>query len=76
MTEPRAPREDDSPLPRAGDFVRRNGVQLAVGLVLLAGAAYAVRWIASNRESPRPRKVMQFSVVTVQPKPPEKPPPP
>jgi TonB family protein len=47
-----------------------------VVVVLLALAGLGVRWIAKNRESPPPRKVMQFSLVTVQPKPPEKPPPP
>ncbi|HUM12988.1 MAG TPA: TonB family protein [Myxococcaceae bacterium] len=73
---PLPPQPEDSPVQRAGDFVRRNALQLGLGAVLVSGAAYGVRWIVLNRESPPPRKVMQFSVVTVQPRPPEKPPPP
>lgn len=58
------------------EFVRGHVFQVVVGAVLLSLAIFAVRWIAQSRESPPPRKVMQFSVVTVQPRPPEKPPPP
>ena len=67
-----------SPPERALDFLRANTLQVGVVLVLLSLCTFAVRWIVRNRESPPPRKVMQFTVVTVQPqtKPPPPPPPP
>jgi TonB family protein len=61
----------------AGEFLRNHGVGLAVGVALLGVAVFSVRWIASNRaEGPPPRKVMQFSVVNIQPSQPPPPPPP
>ncbi len=59
------------------DFLRANGISVAVGAALLAVIALGARWIASNRaEGTPPRKVMQFAVVNVQPAQPPKPPPP
>lgn len=63
---------------RAAEFVRGHLFSVAVVLVLVSLAGYAVRWIASNRGAPAPRKVMQFTVVSVPPpqvKPPPPPPP-
>ena len=62
----------------AAELVRAHLFSVGVVLVLVALAGYAVNWIASNRGAPPPRKVMQFSMVTVQPpqvKPPPPPPP-
>ena len=73
------PPQTRSPPERAVEFLRVNSLQVGVVIVLLSLAAFAVRWIARNRESPSPRKVMQFTMVTVQPpqtKPPPPPPPP
>jgi hypothetical protein len=75
VSEVRPSPEDGAP-EREASFVRRNARPLVLGLVLLGGAAWAVRWIASNRETPSTRKVMQFTVVTIPPKAPERPPPP
>jgi periplasmic protein TonB len=72
----RAPSPEDSPLAKATDRLRRNALPAGMVVVLLALGTLGVRWIARNRESPPPRKVMQFSMVTIQPRPPEKPPPP
>jgi TonB family protein len=49
---------------------------LGAGLVLLVLAGLGIRWIASQRQAPPPRKVMQFTVVNVQPASPPKPSPP
>jgi TonB family protein len=49
---------------------------VAVAGVLLAGAALGLRWISRNRETPGPRKVMQFTVVNVLPQQPRPLPPP
>ncbi len=59
-------------------FLRANGIAVAAGLLLAALAGVAVRWIAKNRDAPPPRKVMQFTMVSVQPQPPppRTPPPP
>src|SRR5215813_3857814 len=65
------------PIQRAAEFVRAHLFSVAFVLVLVTLAGYAVRWIASNRGAPAPRKVMQFTVVSVPPqvKPPPPPPP-
>jgi outer membrane biosynthesis protein TonB len=66
-------------LERLARFVRANVVGVIAGLVLLALASVAVRWIARNRETPPPRKVMQFTMVNIDkppPPPPKAPPPP
>src|SRR5215470_13251197 len=66
------------PIQRAAEFVRAHLFSVAFVLVLVSLAGYAVRWIAGNRGSPPPRKVMQFTVVSVPPpqvKPPPPPPP-
>lgn len=63
------------PIQRAAEFVRAHLFSVAFVLVLVTLAGYAVRWIASNRGAPAPRKVMQFTVVSVPP-PQVKPPPP
>jgi TonB family protein len=60
---------------RAAGFLRANAFGLGVGVVLLALAVLAVRWIVQQRGGPPPRKVMQYTVVNVQP-PPRAPPPP
>ena len=48
---------------------RINVAGLGTGLVLLALGAIGVRWIATHREGPAPRKVMQFNLVHVLPPP-------
>ena len=66
-----------SVLGRASDFVQGRGLSLAAGLVALCLVGLGVRWIVQSREAPLPRKVMQFTLVAVQPPPPAvKPPPP
>src|SRR6266508_3585009 len=67
-----------SRLERLARFLRANGIAVGAGLLLAALAGVAVRWIAKNREAPPPRKVMQFTMVSVQPQPPppRTPPPP
>jgi outer membrane biosynthesis protein TonB len=57
-------------------FLRANRASVALGVVLVALLGLAVRWIATNRSSGLPpRKVMQFTVVNVQPQAPKAPPP-
>ncbi len=62
-----------SPLERLARFLRANGVALGAGLLLVGLVVLAVRWIARNRDAPPPRKVMQFTMVSVQPQPPPSP---
>jgi outer membrane biosynthesis protein TonB len=57
-------------------FVRANGVGVVAGIVLVGLGSLAVRWIARNRETPPPRKVMQFTMVNIEKPPPPKVPPP
>jgi periplasmic protein TonB len=76
VSESSPPSPPDTPLERVVGLLRRNAFPAGLVVVLLALGALGVRWIARNRESPPPRKVMQFSMVTIQPRPPEKPPPP
>ena len=59
-------------------FASANGLRIAMAAVMLGGLGLGVRWIATNRDSPAPRKVMQFSMVRLPPPPPPKvaPPPP
>ena len=53
---------------KTADFLRANAPGICVGLLLLAGIAFGVRWIASNRGAPPPpRKVVELRVVNVQP---------
>ncbi len=62
---------------KMAEFLRANGFSLGVGVALLVLAVLGARWIASSRQGPAPRKVMQFTVVSIQPQPqPPKPPPP
>lgn len=62
---------------RAAEFVRANAVGVGAALLLVAGAVAAARFIASSRSAaPPPRRVMQFTMVNVQPLPAVKPPPP
>src|SRR5215813_4629456 len=62
---------------RAAAFLRANAGLIGAGVVVLSLAGFAVRWIATNRGAPPPRKVMQFTVVNVQPgQPPRQPLPP
>ena len=61
---------------QAVEFVRGHLFSVVVVRVLLSLTGYAIRWIASNRSGPPPRKVMQFTMVSVQPQPPKAPPPP
>jgi len=64
-------------LEKASGFLRSHGLSVAAGAVLLGLLGTGVRWIASNREGPPPRKVMQYTMVNVQPQPqPRAPPPP
>lgn len=56
--------------------LKANAPGLGAGLLLLVLAILGVRWLASHREGPPPRKVMQFTVVHVQPQPPRPAPPP
>jgi outer membrane biosynthesis protein TonB len=64
-------------LERLARFVRANALGVCATLILLGLASFAVRWIAKNRETPPPRKVMQFTMVNVEkPAPPKTPPPP
>ena len=63
-------------LEKTVELLRANGLAVGFGVVLVVAAVFAVRWIAKNREAPPPRKVMQFTVVQVQPTPQPKPPPP
>jgi len=60
---------------RAG-FLRRNATSLGAAVVLLSLLVLAVRWIASNRQGTSPRKVVQFTFVSLPPPPPRAPPPP
>jgi TonB family protein len=57
-------------------FVRTNGVGVAAALLLLGLASSAVRWVLKNRETPPPRKVVQFTMVNIEKPPPPKAPPP
>ena len=59
--------------------LRRNAVPLGAGLVLVLLLALGVRWIATHRDSPPPRKVTTITGVIVKPLEPPKvtaPPPP
>jgi TonB family protein len=55
-------------------FLRARGLALVLTAGGLAGGVEAVRWIAASKEAPPPRKVMQFTMVKVQPPPPPAPP--
>lgn len=58
-------------------FLRANAIPLGAALVLFPLGALAVRWIKNNRNGPPPpRKVMQYTMVKVEPAPQPKPPPP
>jgi TonB family protein len=48
---------------------RVNVAGLCTGLLLLAALTFGVHWIATHREGPAPRKVMQFNLVHVLPLP-------
>jgi len=64
---------------RAASVLRANAATAVLAFLLLAGAAGLVRFIVQSRSAaPAPRKVMQFSMVHLQPSPPPavKPPPP
>jgi hypothetical protein len=63
-------------LQRTAEVLRTHGASLGAGLVLLALVALAVHWIVGQQNAPPPRKVMQFTVVNVQPAQPPRPPPP
>ncbi len=67
-----------SRIERLARFLRANGMAAGAGLMLAVLVVLAVRWIARNRDAPPPRKVMQFTMVSVQPQPPppRTPPPP
>ncbi len=57
-------------IPRAGktaEALRANGLALFAGLALLVLIVFGVRWIAASRQAPPPRKVMQFTMVKMQP---------
>jgi TonB family protein len=54
--------------------LRARGPAVALGVVAVTGAVLLVRWVLANREAPPPRKVMQFTMVKVQPPPPPPPP--
>jgi len=56
-------------------FLRANALGAGLGVLLLAVAATGVRWVASSREGPPPRKVMQYTMVNIQPHPQPKAPP-
>jgi outer membrane biosynthesis protein TonB len=61
-------------LDRAAEVVRANAVGFGAGAVLLVGGIAAVRFVVSNRAGPPPpKKVMQFTMVNVQPPPPPRP---
>src|SRR6516165_2485686 len=58
-------------------FARANGLGVAAALLLLGLGSAAVRWILKSRETPPPRKVVQFTMVNIdRPAPPKAPPPP
>lgn len=62
---------------RAAEFIRSNGLGVGAALVLVVGAAALARFIASSRSAPPPpRRVMQFTMVNLQPLPAVKPQPP
>jgi len=60
----------------AASFLRRHAFGLFAGIMLVLVALFVTNWIAHSRSAPAPRKVMQFTVVNVQPQPPPRPPPP
>jgi len=64
-----------SRLHEIAERLRANKTGVAAGLVLVALAAGAIRWIAATSKEPAPRKAMQYAVVNLQP-PPQRPPPP
>jgi len=66
----------DRRLEALANFLRANGLSVAAGLALVGILAVGVRFIASNRDGPPPRKVMQYTLVNVQPQVQPKPPPP
>jgi hypothetical protein len=60
-------------------MIRDFGPGAVAAILLFGGGALAVRFIMNARTTPAPRKVMQFTVVNVQPpavRPPPPPPPP
>jgi hypothetical protein len=60
------------------ELLRDFGPGAAAAILLIGGGAMAVRFILNARTTPAPRKVMQFTVVNVQPpavRPPPPPPP-
>jgi len=65
-----------SALVRGSDFTQGRALSLAAGAVVLGLVGLGIRWIVQSREAPPPRKVMQFTLVAVQPAPAVKPPPP
>lgn len=58
---------------RLGEFVRENGVPVGAALVIAALLSLGVRWIATHRERPAPRKVVTITGVLVKPPEPLKP---
>jgi len=63
-------------LQKAASFLRANLASAIASAVLLAVVAGGIHWIATNREGPPPRKVMQYTMVNVQPQAPKPAPPP
>jgi TonB family protein len=61
---------------RIGDFLRNHGLALGAGGVLMLGGVFVAHWIASSRNAPPPRKMIQITAVRLQPQPQVKPPPP
>jgi outer membrane biosynthesis protein TonB len=61
---------------RVWRFLRSNGIGLAAGVVLLVLGLFAVKFVSGTRSTTAPRKTMQFSVVNIQPAPPQRPTPP
>jgi protein TonB len=61
---------------KAASFLRAHAFGFFAGVLLALLVAFAIHWIGSNRNAPPPRKVMQFTVVNVQPQQPKPLPPP
>ena len=64
------------PIERLAGLLRENAFLVFALLALGLLATFGSRWIRSGRNAPPPRKTMQFTVVTVQPREIPKPPPP